>query len=245
MKSSKTILVIDDEKEITGCVRDVLERGYRVLTAFSGEEGLSILKKKDISLVILDYLLPDVDGIEILQRIKKEHNIPVIMITAHGNKELVLSSWRYRADYYFDKPFYFNELRDKVRELLNDVNPFRIFGLDPSKMSTDAKKALEFIWQNLEGPKADPRRLNIEDIAAVSSVSPKYLSLILKKECGKSLSECINILRVEKAKELFSDQGKDIKDVAEKLGFDHPNNFSRFFKKMTGKSPSDFKKEPF
>lgn len=222
------------------CISDILERDYRVLTAFSGEEGLSILRKKKVSLVVLDYLLPDMDGVDILKTIKTEYKIPVIMITGHGVKEVVVECLRQKADYYFDKPFSLRDLRKKVGELLKEDYPYNIIGLDPSGLSPDIRRALEFIGKKLSDQKGDFKKLSLEDIAAATSVSPKYLCFLIKKECGMSINKCMNILRIQKAKELLKD--KDVKDIAYKLGFEHSNSFTMFFKKMTGYSPSEFKK---
>ena len=93
-----TILIIDDDEKICETTGALLEDENKVLTAFSGAEGLYILSKEAVSLVILDYGLPDMDGIAVLKNIKENFNIPVIMITGIGDKEAVLKSWRHNAD---------------------------------------------------------------------------------------------------------------------------------------------------
>jgi len=242
VKSLKTVLIVEDEQEVNSCIRDILEKDFRVLTACCAEEGMSILKKKKVSLVVLDYLLPDMDGLEILKAVKMEYKIPVIMITAYGDKELLVECVKYKADYYFDKPFVFKELRDKVREFLKEDYPYNILGLEPFSLSTDTRKALEYVGRKLSDTKGNFWNFGLKDIAAVTSVSPKYLSFLVKKECDININECINILRVEKAKELLKDKDRDIKEIAYQLGFKHSNSFTRLFKKLTDKPPSFFKK---
>jgi len=243
LESVKKILVIDDEAELTGCIKSILEADYRVFTVFTGRDGLKLLSKENVSLVVLDYSLPDMNGLEILEKIRTEYNIPVIMITAYGTKEVVLKSWRYRADYYFDKPFSLKDLREKVRELTKETFPFEAIGLDPFRLSPKIKRSLEFIGSNLLSPQGKHRKLSLTEIASVTSVSPKYLSALFKKECGLSISQCITRLKVEKAKELLlSDPGKDIRQIALELGYDRSNNFSRAFKSLMGESPSSLKK---
>jgi DNA-binding response OmpR family regulator len=89
-------------------------------------------------------MLPDIDGLEVLRNIKEKYGLPVIMITAYGNKKVALKNWKYLPDCYFDKPFRLKELKEKVKELLKpsketlpskEIFPFEAFGLDPSRLS--------------------------------------------------------------------------------------------------------------
>lgn len=240
MKRQKSVLVIDDDVEVSNLIEETLQKEFPVVTVSTASDGLRLLKDQPFSLVILDYLLPDKDGVETLRLIRNDHRIPIIMITAFGNKDVVLQSWQYRADFYFDKPFSFKDLREKVRELLSDETPFRILGIDPDSLSADAKSAVEYIWKNILD--TTPGRLSRNSIASATSVSPKYLSSLFSRECGKSISECINLFRFEKAKEMLGDKGRHIKEVARDIGFKHPGSFSRSFRKITGIPPSSQKK---
>jgi AraC-like DNA-binding protein len=171
------------------------------------------------------------------------------MITAYGNKKVALKNWKYLPDYYLDKPFSLKELREKVRELLKpsmktlpskETFPFEAFGLDPSMLSPNTIRALEFIGSNLSSSKKI-KNMTLKGISEVISISPKYLSFLFRKECGQSISDIIAILKIEKAKELLSHKGKDIKEIAHELGYNNPKNFSRFIKKLTGKPPSELR----
>jgi len=200
----KTILIIEDDMEVCESTKVLLEDEYKVLTAFSGKGGLNILSKQIVSLIILDYRLPDIDGIEVLKNIKTHCRIPVIMITGYGDKDVVLKSWRYRADYYFDKPVKIGELKEKIMELLNPCGkplPFEALNLNPSGLSPDIRRALEFIGSNLLSPHIE--KLTLKEISAVTTVSPKYLSELFKKEFGQSIYQILTNLKIEKAKELL------------------------------------------
>lgn len=235
----KAILIIDDDSNICETTKVLLEDEYEVLTALSGAEGLYTLSKERVSLIILDYGLPDMDGIKVLKNIKDNYKIPVIMITGLGNKEVVLKSWRHKADYYIDKPFRIKELKEKIRELLggtNDAVYFKEFDISSLNLSPDVCRALEFIMSNLSSLNSENPTL--EEISAVTSVSPKYLSDLFRKECGQNIYQVIANLKIKKARELLN-EGRDVKDIALELGFKYPNNFCKFFKKLTGKSPSE------
>lgn len=239
-----TILIIDDDKTICETTKVLLEDEYKVLMVFSGAEGLYALSKEIVSLVILDYKLPDMDGIEMLKNIKENYRIPVIMITGVGNKEVVLKSWRHKADYYIDKPFKIEELKEKIKELITPLSETPLLdalGINPSDISTHTRCALGFLEAKLSGRSDASEKTILKELSDMVLITPKHLSSLLKKECGKNIQEIINIIKIERAKKLLSIKGKDIKEVALELGFKHDNNFCRFFKKLTGKSPSDIR----
>lgn len=235
------ILIIDDDRSLCETTKVLLEDEYKVFTAFSGAEGLYLLCKESISLILLDYGLPDMDGISVLKNIKELHRIPVIMITGIGDKEIVLKSWQHKADYYFDKPFRIGDLKAKISELLKKTNEavhFKVLNLDPSVLSSDIRKSLEFIMLNISSQNTE--KLTLEEISRVTSVSPKYLSDLFRKECGQNIYQIITALKIEKTKELIN-KGKDVKEIAHALGYNHPNNLYRFIKSATGKSLSELK----
>jgi two-component system phosphate regulon response regulator PhoB len=107
MKS--TILVIDDEEDIRELIRyNLSKEGYRVECAMSGEEGLEILKSLIPDMIILDLMLPGIDGLEVCRQIKSEQNlkqVPVIMVTARGDEPDIVAGLELGADDYVSKPF--------------------------------------------------------------------------------------------------------------------------------------------
>ena len=105
--SDRKILVVDDESRIRKLIKDYLRRsGYEVLEAVDGEEALSIFyKTKDISLIILDVMMPRLDGWEVLKEIRESSKVPIIMLTAKGEEEDELNGYSLGADEYISKPF--------------------------------------------------------------------------------------------------------------------------------------------
>ena len=112
--TKRTVLVVDDSRTIAWVVRDTLEAaGYDVRCLHGGEEALKELDGELPDVVILDTFMPQMSGLEVLSRIKacaRTCRIPVIMLTASGRHEDVLTSYRLGAEYYITKPFTQNEL---------------------------------------------------------------------------------------------------------------------------------------
>ena len=113
------ILVVDDEKEIADLLEIYLiSDGFQVLKTYSAKEGLRILEEKKIDLVLLDVMMPDMNGFQVLQEIRKKNNVPVLMLTAKSDEEDKVSGLRLGADDYLTKPFGINELMARVNSLI-------------------------------------------------------------------------------------------------------------------------------
>lgn len=115
----KTILVVDDSIVIRKMVEIALEdENYKIETAVSGKDGLAILDEKNPSLMILDLMLPDINGIDLLKTVKASKGIPVIMLSGKDSPQMVEKARSEGADAFLPKPFKDDELVSKIRELL-------------------------------------------------------------------------------------------------------------------------------
>ena len=112
----KKILVVDDEKPISDIVKFSLSKeGFEVITAFDGEEGLAAFHEKNPDLVILDLMLPKIDGLEVCREIRKTSSVPVIMLTAKDSEIDKVLGLELGADDYVTKPFSNRELIARVK----------------------------------------------------------------------------------------------------------------------------------
>ncbi len=120
----KTILIIEDDVSILRGLKDNLEyEGYFVLTESNGIDGLNSARKKNANLILLDIMLPGINGFEICKKIKKEKpELPIIMITARGSEMDKISGLDIGADDYITKPFSIPELLARVRAILRRYN---------------------------------------------------------------------------------------------------------------------------
>lgn len=127
MDTKKTIMVVDDNPDIITIVRTILEgKGYKVMSAYSGAELLSSLEKDKPDLVVLDIMMPQMDGLEVLTRLKAAPDtasIPVILLTAKVQYEDVLGGYKLGADYYITKPFTSTQLINGINLLLGEAKP--------------------------------------------------------------------------------------------------------------------------
>jgi two-component system alkaline phosphatase synthesis response regulator PhoP len=118
-----TILVVDDEARIVKLVRDYLERaGFNVLTAHDGEMALAITRRERPDLIVLDLMLPGVDGLDVCRRLRRESGVPIIMLTARVEEADRIVGLELGADDYVTKPFSPRELVARVRATLRRVS---------------------------------------------------------------------------------------------------------------------------
>src|SRR5438477_10194662 len=119
MPDSSTILLVDDEDSVQKLLTYPLERdGFRVVQARDGEQALRLFGDERIDLVVLDLMLPKVDGLEICKRLRADSNVPIIMLTARGEELDKVLGLELGADDYMTKPFSIREFRRRVRALL-------------------------------------------------------------------------------------------------------------------------------
>jgi two-component system alkaline phosphatase synthesis response regulator PhoP len=135
----KTILVVDDEPKIVGLCRDYLSAaGFEVITAEDGLKGLALARRENPDLVVLDLMLPGMDGLDVCRELRKESNVPIIMLTARVEESDKLVGLELGADDYLTKPFSPRELVARVRTVLR-----RAGGATPSEVIRTEKVILD------------------------------------------------------------------------------------------------------
>jgi DNA-binding response OmpR family regulator len=119
MQVPSTILLVDDEESVQRLLAYPLERdGFRVIPAHDGEEALERFAAEPVDLVVLDIMLPKLDGLEVCKRVRAESTVPIIMLTARDDEFDKVLGLELGADDYITKPFSIREFRSRVRALL-------------------------------------------------------------------------------------------------------------------------------
>jgi len=123
-----SVLLIDDDKELCALMKKCVEQeNLSVITAHNGTEGLRLASENNCSLIILDVMLPDIDGFQVLRKIREVSIVPVLMLTAKNDESDKVLGLRIGADDYLTKPFGINELTARVNSLIR-----RFTTLNPS-----------------------------------------------------------------------------------------------------------------
>ncbi len=124
---SARVLVVDDDEHSLGLVaRMLVERGYEVSTATDGLGALAAVEREQPDVMLLDVVMPEMDGMQVLDRIRTQTrcaSIPIILMTAKSDDEDVLAGYKYGADYYITKPFTEQELLRGIEQILKAYEP--------------------------------------------------------------------------------------------------------------------------
>ena len=117
------VLIIDDDKELCALMKKCIEQeNLTALVAYCGAEGLRLVDEnkddRSLTLIILDIMLPDIDGFQVLKKIREGNNLPILMLTAKNSEDETVSGLRLGADDYLTKPFSINELMARVNSLI-------------------------------------------------------------------------------------------------------------------------------
>jgi YesN/AraC family two-component response regulator len=233
---TETILIVDDENEFREELKCSLDE-YKVLEASNGQEALKILTKpNEIDLVILDVRMPGLSGTEILKIIKKrESGIKVIMLTAFSSKDIAVDALRGQADDYLEKPVDVDKLKNSIENLIEAKK-------DKNKLDiTDIKQKIERVKRFVE--RNCFKKVSLEDAAKTVGLSPKYLSRVFNEVAGIGFMDYKLKVKIGRAKEILTTTGCTISQLSDKLGFMNPESFMRIFKKVTGMTPTKFRKK--
>lgn len=121
------ILIIEDEKGISKIIKSYLEKeGYKAFQAYDGKEGLNIFNNEEIDLVLLDLMIPEISGEEVIKEIRNKSETPVIMVTAKVNEEDIINGLKLGADDYVTKPFSPKELMQRIKTVLRRIEKYNI-----------------------------------------------------------------------------------------------------------------------
>ncbi|MBN2004442.1 MAG: helix-turn-helix domain-containing protein [Anaerolineae bacterium] len=234
------ILVVDDNPVTCQTHRDVIADGlpgYPICTAHDGAAALAAMEGQTPSLVVLDLMMPKMDGFDVLDWMRADPRtqaVPVVILTSkvlslddvkriEKHAHVVVQSKGVLSD-------------DEIIAALHRA----LFGAETLPPQTGAlvKRALAYMHQNYARPLAR------WEIAEAIGVSDNYLSRVFHQELGLSPWDYLNRFRISHAQELFRRTQDSVKRVAAQVGFKDAKYFSRVFHKLTGLSPSEFREHP-
>lgn len=248
--SRQQILIIDDNADIRHYLRSVLDKHYNVLEAVNGKEGVSMTQKYLPDLVISDIMMPEMNGLECCQIIKRTKitcHIPVILLTARAQEAQRIEGFEYGADEYMTKPFSSEVLLARVNNLLSNHQRLKeIFDgnsewvqVTKNIEGTD-KQFIELLRKTVLNHISDPK-LKMTQVADIMNIS--YIQLYRKTKAiiGITPVELLRKARMKRALRLLQTTNLTIAEIAYQTGFGSSSYLSVCFKEEFGKSPSDIR----
>jgi len=244
------VLIIDDDKELCALIkRSVLSEDIEADFCNTGKEGLQKLKEREYQLVILDVMMPGMDGIECCQRLKTELqtcHIPVILLTACSLDEQRIQGYNGGADSYISKPFNSQLLLSRIRNLIDSRRQLRQFFGDNQTLAKenicDIDKDFVSRFKSLVEEKMRDPELNVEDLGKDMGLSRVQLYRKLKSLTNYAPNELLRQARLKKAISLLASSEMTVAEIAYEVGFSSPSYFTKCYKEQFGESPTDFLK---
>lgn len=244
-----TILIVDDEKEITDFLERILKKTYHILKAFDGAGALEILQTEAIQLVISDVMMPVMDGFQLCKKIKSNFeysHIPVILLTAKNTIQSKIEGLELGADAYIEKPFSNGHLKAQISSLLTNRSMIReYFASSPlihlkSIAHTKAdENFLELLNDTISNAILDTE-LDVERLSKIMHMSRITLYRKIKAVSNLSPIELINIIRLKKAAALLREGNYKIYEVSDMVGYSSQSNFTRSFTKQFNMTPTEY-----
>jgi signal transduction histidine kinase/DNA-binding response OmpR family regulator/ligand-binding sensor domain-containing protein len=249
-----TVLLIEDNPDVSEYLALCLGTKYRLEFAFNGRSGIEKALETIPDLIISDVMMPEKDGFEVCDFLKNDErtsHIPIILLTAKVTMEARIAGLKRGADTYLAKPFHEEELLVWVEQLINrkKLLQARYANLMVKTPQADLSIPAEALVLEdafvikfkkvLEENYSDPE-MSVETLSAKMGMSRAQLYRKLSSLTGRSITEHLNTIRLEKAKELLKAGGLNISEVAYEVGFNDPKYFGRLFSEAFGQSPSEF-----
>jgi YesN/AraC family two-component response regulator len=211
--------------------------GYGVREAGNAPEALKFLKRPNvIDIVILDQKMPGVKGTELLREIKLKYpRLKVVMMTGHGSKDVIIDALKSDADDFLEKPVNPQKIK-KIIEKLIDGRRCQD-DIDAKGINGKISAIKRFIQRN------NQKKFGLKEAADLVYLSPKYLSRLFKEKTGKGFTEFRLTAKIEAAKKMLKENNRNVGQLSYDLGYMNEESFIRQFKKITGYTPTKFRKK--
>lgn len=234
------LVIVDDEPRILNGLCKYYnwnQMGFEISGRFrNGKEVLDHMKDHPVDVILSDISMPVMDGISLAKTLY-EQNAPVILVFLSGYAEFEYArqALTYKVYEYILKPIKADELHSVFRRISEMLNQSRDNFDTGSYYDKLIQKARLYMAENLSW-------VTLKQTALHVGLSSSYLSSIYKQQTGNSFSDDLLNMKMQMAKELLNDGDLKTYEIAERLGYDNPKNFTRAFRSCYGFSPRDFKK---
>ena len=257
-QTAPSLLIVEDNPDLRNFLRQSLAESYRITEAQNGQEALETIAQEQPDLIISDIMMPVMRGDDLCQTLKENmetSHIPIILLTALGDRESILHGLNVKADSYVVKPFDIDILKANIASVLTnkEILRKRFSQLDyqtenlPKEvqetpgLSLDQEfleKITKLVLKNLG------KDFNVDDLCLEMGMSRSSLYNKVKALTDHSPSDFIRQIRLKEGASLLRSKKYTVAEVSDMLGFSDPKYFTDIFKKHYGMTPSAYMKQP-
>ena len=234
------ILIAEDNSSMSDFIRDLLSPSYRVTVAHTGEQAWDRIRKQPFDLVISDVMMPGLDGYELVQRlreIEKLNSLPVIILSAMAMPEDKVHGFKLGVNDYLGKPFHPDELKARIRHLLERSHVRNEADGNEGETSVDEafiQTARNEVLENLTNP-----AFGVKQLAEKLNNSERNLQRLIKRETGLTSVQFIREIRLLEAYRMLQERKKHtVSEVSYAVGIETVSYFSKMFQSRFGIGPN-------
>ena len=246
------LLLVEDNPELLNYLQNLFAENYRIITAMDGAEGLVKSQENAPDLIVSDIMMPKMNGIEMLDKLRNDFqtsHIPIILLSAKSSIESQLQGIKYGADAYITKPFNPDVLQAQIDNLIRQRKRLtehlgvekRIISITPHEVVITSKdeafleKVMEIIEENISNTD-----FNIDQIASFACLGRSTFFKKVKGLTGMSPVELVREMRIKRAHQLLISGEYSISEIAFQTGFNSAAYFSTSFKEKYNQTPSQY-----
>lgn len=243
--NTKKILIVEDDHALQKSYEAIFEDNYEVTIVNCGEEALELLfsSGEAYDLIITDIILPGIDGITLTEEIREINPwVPIIIITGCSTQNRAEKVANLFISAFLIKPFDISKLKNKIDSILLH-RQHSLSHYPPLNTLLDQERQLHPITSQVlkEVHKKFHTRLSLENIASARDVSVFHMCRIFKEDCEITIHDYLARLRVEITKKLLKNSRHSVSHIMESVGIRSKTHFFKFFKKLTGVTPNQFR----
>lgn len=249
-----SVLIVEDNNELRGFLALKFSDSFVVETAENGEEGLEKAMEHNPDLILSDVMMPKMDGMEMLNKLKSNpltSHIPVILLTAKSSTESHIMGLKYGADYYLPKPFDMKLLSVAMNSILMQRKRFFKAVVNGEAITNEENIAedvlitpedKEFLQKTIQVVREclEDKDFNIDTVADLMNMSRSAFFKKFKSLTNLAPVEFVRDTRLEIGKDMLESGSKNVSEIAYAIGFNNPKYFSTCFKAKYGLSPKEF-----
>lgn len=243
------MLIVDDNEDMPHFLSSHFQTSYTIVTAVDGVDALNKLKEQEVALIISDWMMPNMNGIDLCKAVRNNQltsHIPFILLTAKTDTEAKITSMNCGADAYIEKPFSLQyleaciknllELRLQLRQKFSQMPTVSINSIAANQNDkVFLEKMNHLIEENLNN-----EELSVDFLAEKLCISRSGLFVKIKGLANTTPNEMIQIIRLKKAASLLLENQYRINEVSYMVGFNNPSYFSKCFQKQFGMKPGEY-----
>lgn len=252
LSARQTILIVEDNNEMREFIRMILSHDYRIIEATNGQEGIRMANLDTPEIIITDYMMPVMDGMDMARRLRNDvttSHIPIIILSAKTDQESKILGMETGIDDYIEKPFSADVLRARIKNIILRQEKMRVYFREryvdkhenkQTEVSLADQKFMDRLTEILESNISNGD-LNVDDVASQLNMSRSIYFKKIKALTCLSPNEFVKAFRMQRASELIDTRMYSITEISTKVGINDSHYFSKCFKLHFGMTPTEWK----